>query len=191
MPVPFFSHSVRGRCSVLLRRSFDPIGVVFVSLSLIADALIGNWQELMFSQFGASANEMMTYSNGWAALLSLFLCMVEGNNMAAIDFLLNDSMAVICIFVYCFLNILGIYFVLVMIAMFGATLTAFTTSLRKALSLVLSFLVYTKPFAWVSSTSQADPGARGKGRNITHHACMTAFLFSLPLLLRATCSAAS
>jgi hypothetical protein len=34
-----------------------------------------------------------------------------------------------------------------MIAHFGATLTTFTTSLRKALTLMLSFLIYPKPFA--------------------------------------------
>lgn len=83
-------------------------------------------------------------------------CLVEGPDSIgnAIHFLAEDKIAIICIFFYCFLNILGIYFVLVVITMFGATLTAFTTSLRKAISVMLSFLVYPKPFAWVSRAQE-------------------------------------
>jgi len=87
-------------------------------------------------------------SSAWAALLSLLMCVLEGETGAAVHFVLTDRLALLCISVYALLNIVGIYFVLVMIAHFGATLTTFTTSLRKGLSVVLSFVVYTKPFAW-------------------------------------------
>lgn len=128
--------------------AFDPIGVVLICCALVADALIGNLQEKMFSSFHTTANEMMTYSSLWASALSLLACAVEGDTISrAVAHLLADPWALLAVLMYALLNILGIYFVLVMISLFGATLTTFTTSLRKGLSVVLSFMLYAKPFA--------------------------------------------
>ena len=132
----------------LVSPAFDPVGVLLICCALVADALIGNLQEKMFSTFQTTANEMMTYSSLWAAGLSLLACAVEGDTITlALAHLAANPWALLAVLLYALLNIVGIYFVLVMIALFGATLTTFTTSLRKGLSVVLSFMLYEKPFA--------------------------------------------
>jgi hypothetical protein len=139
-----------------VRPNFDPIGVWWITSALVADALIGNLQEKLFHQYGSSANEMMACSNVWAALLSLLSCAIDGSDSlwAAYDQLVQDHWIAASIIAYSALNVLGIYFIIVMITMFGATITTFTTSLRKALSVVLSFVVYAKPFAWGTSSQR-------------------------------------
>jgi len=127
---------------------FHPLGVLLICLALCADALIGNLQERMFKQFGCDASEMLTFSSAWAALFSLATCVVAGETISGTVYLLAHPVAAASVAAYSLLNILGIFFVLAMIAHYGATLTTFTTSLRKALSLTLSFLVYPKPFAF-------------------------------------------
>jgi adenosine 3'-phospho 5'-phosphosulfate transporter B3 len=127
--------------------SFDMLGVALICLALIADALIGNLQEKMFRQFQCSGAEMMSWSALYSSAFALATCVAEGEVVRGTTFLLSSPLAAVSLAIYALFNILGIYFVLAMIAHFGATLTTFTTSLRKALTLMLSFLIYPKPFA--------------------------------------------
>lgn len=126
---------------------FHFLGVFYITAALLADALIGNYQERMFVSYGPSMHEMLTWSNLYASVGSLLLCVVSGEFVPAIEHLTTHTATIHAILLYGFCNIIGIYFVLVMIYRFGAATTTFVTSLRKAVTVVLSFLLFTKPLS--------------------------------------------
>jgi len=87
---------------------FDFLGVFVICLALLADALIGNFQEKMFATFHCGANEVMTYSSAWAALFSLVLCAVDGETVAGTKYIFTSSpLVTLSCAVYAGLNILG------------------------------------------------------------------------------------
>ncbi|XP_045496172.1 adenosine 3'-phospho 5'-phosphosulfate transporter 2 [Colias croceus] len=129
--------------------NFDIIGVIVISLALLCDAIIGNVQEKAMKQFQATNNEVVFYSY---AIASLYLFVITG-----VSGILRDG------FVYCseepttmysnifFLSVcgyMGLQAVLTLVRICGATVAVTVTTMRKALSIVISFLLFSKPFVF-------------------------------------------
>ncbi|XP_028171937.1 adenosine 3'-phospho 5'-phosphosulfate transporter 2 [Ostrinia furnacalis] len=129
--------------------NFDVVGVLVISLALLCDAIIGNVQEKAMKQFQASNNEVVFYSY---AIACIYLVVITGATG-----ILSDG------FVYCaenpvkmYTNILllsvtgylGLQAVLTLVRICGATVAVTVTTMRKALSIVISFLLFSKPFVF-------------------------------------------
>ena len=113
----------------------------------MCDAYIGNFQEKMFKQYNATSNEMMIYPNLYSAVFSCIAALIGDEITPAIQFIQLNPTCIHAIMAYSLLNIIGIYFVLASLERFGATTTTFVTSLRKAVSVIISFLLFTNPFS--------------------------------------------
>ncbi|GFN93276.1 adenosine 3'-phospho 5'-phosphosulfate transporter 2-like [Plakobranchus ocellatus] len=127
--------------------NFNPYGITLISLALCADGAIGNVQEKTLKQYSAASGEMVLYSYGIGFLYILFGLLVTGNLIPAFQFcqqypLETYGYAVI----FSITGYLGLYVVLTLVRSFGALIAVTVTTCRKAVTIILSFLFFTKPF---------------------------------------------
>ncbi|XP_047651257.1 adenosine 3'-phospho 5'-phosphosulfate transporter 2 isoform X2 [Phacochoerus africanus] len=98
--------------------NFNLTGVILISLALCADAVIGNVQEKAMKLHNASNSEM------------------------------NPVRTYGYAFLFSLTGYFGISFVLALIKIFGALLAVTVTTGRKAMTIVLSFIFFAKPFTF-------------------------------------------
>ncbi|KAM4834699.1 adenosine 3'-phospho 5'-phosphosulfate transporter 2 isoform 2-T2 [Thomomys bottae] len=98
--------------------NFNVTGVMLISLALCADAVIGNVQEKAMKLHNASNSEM------------------------------NPIQTYGYAFLFSLTGYFGISFVLALIKIFGALLAVTVTTGRKAMTIVLSFICFAKPFTF-------------------------------------------
>ncbi|XP_072018030.1 adenosine 3'-phospho 5'-phosphosulfate transporter 2-like [Amphiura filiformis] len=127
--------------------NFDQRGIIMISLALCADAVIGNVQEKAMKSHHASNTEVVLYSYGIGFIYIFIGLLLHGSLLSAFRFcyqypLETYGYAVI----FSITGYLGIMFVLSLIRLFGALLAVTVTTCRKAVTIILSFLFFTKPF---------------------------------------------
>jgi len=128
---------------------FDLTGVFMISLALVADAVIGNVQEKTMKQYNASNCEVVLYSYSVGFVYLFFLIAVFTDIASAISFCAyypKQTYGYAFIFSLC--GYLGIQIVLGLVRQFGAFLAVTVTTFRKALTIVLSFVFFAKPFTY-------------------------------------------
>ncbi|XP_037520070.1 adenosine 3'-phospho 5'-phosphosulfate transporter 2 isoform X2 [Rhipicephalus sanguineus] len=101
-----------------LSPTFSLIGVVMISTALLFDAVIGNVQEKAMTAYGTPNSEINP---------------VETYGYAVI---------------FSILGYLGIQLVLTLISISDAFITVIVTTCRKAISIILSFMLFAKPFSF-------------------------------------------
>ncbi|XP_026869426.2 adenosine 3'-phospho 5'-phosphosulfate transporter 2 isoform X2 [Electrophorus electricus] len=129
--------------------NFNLTGVILISLALCADAAIGNVQEKAMKLHNGSNSEMVlySYSIGFVYILLGLLCM--GGLAPAVAFCSQHPLTTYgYAFFFSLTGYFGISFVLALIKLFGALVAVTVTTGRKAMTIVLSFLFFTKPFTF-------------------------------------------
>uniref|UniRef100_A0A8C2FQJ3 Adenosine 3'-phospho 5'-phosphosulfate transporter 2 n=1 Tax=Cyprinus carpio TaxID=7962 RepID=A0A8C2FQJ3_CYPCA len=121
--------------------NFNVTGVILISLALCADAAIGNVQEKAMKIHNGTNSEMeRKVLHDMSLQITVFLIYV----------LLTQHP--VTTYGYAFLFSLtgyfGISFVLALIKLFGALVAVTVTTGRKAMTIVLSFLFFSKPFTF-------------------------------------------
>ncbi|CAI5446741.1 unnamed protein product [Caenorhabditis angaria] len=126
---------------------FDSRGYIMISGALLADAVIGNIQEKNMKKYGGSSNEVVLYSYGIGSIFIFFYILISGEIFESIPFLWTHFNEVFwnCV-IFSLLGYLGVNVVLTHIKVFGALLAVTVTTLRKALTIILSFILFSKPF---------------------------------------------
>ncbi|XP_052012636.1 adenosine 3'-phospho 5'-phosphosulfate transporter 2 isoform X2 [Apodemus sylvaticus] len=129
--------------------NFNLTGVMLISLALCADAVIGNVQEKAMKLHNASNSEMVlySYSIGFGYIL-LGLSCTSGLGPAVAFCSKNPVRTYGYAFLFSLTGYFGISFVLALIKIFGALLAVTVTTGRKAMTIVLSFLFFAKPFTF-------------------------------------------
>ncbi|KAJ1529929.1 hypothetical protein ONE63_006657 [Megalurothrips usitatus] len=128
---------------------FSSIGVFMISCALLCDAAIGNVQEKSMKLFKASNAEVVLYSY-FIGFVYLFVILIfSGNLLPSVG---RCSQYPAFTYGYCFLfaltGYLGIQVVLILVRTSGALGAATVTTCRKAVSIVISFLFFAKPFTF-------------------------------------------
>ena len=121
-----------------------------ISVALVGDAVIGNMQEKGMKEYGASGAEVIcySYSIGFAYLLLILLLSPNDSFLSGAHFFGTDPLRLYgATLVLSGAGYLGMQVVLTLVRRFGALLAVTVTSLRKVLSVVLSFLAFSKPFS--------------------------------------------
>lgn len=126
--------------------NFNMVGVALISAALMADAVIGNVQEKMMREYKASNCEMVLYSYSIGFVYILIGEMVTGTFTPAFTYFNEHPKVYLLSFLFSFVGYLGILFVLSMVKTYGALLAVTVTTFRKALSIIMSFIFFTKPF---------------------------------------------
>ncbi|CAH3120258.1 unnamed protein product [Porites lobata] len=128
---------------------FNHTGVVLISLALCADAVIGNVQEKALKAHKRNTKEPVLYSYGIGFIYIFIGLVFSGGLWPAFKFCSqasNPVQAYGLAFVFSITGYLGITFVLTLVRAFGALLAVTVTTGRKAVTMVLSFIFFAKPF---------------------------------------------
>eukprot|EP00794_Sanderia_malayensis_P004652 gene4652-5260_t len=127
--------------------SFNPTGVLLISMALCADAVIGNVQEKAMLMFDAANNEVVLYSYSIGFLYILFGLGISGGLKNAFLFCLQFPLRTYgYAAIFSLSGYLGLSYVLTLVRKFGALLAVTVTTCRKAVTIILSFLFFAKPF---------------------------------------------
>ncbi|XP_041488949.1 adenosine 3'-phospho 5'-phosphosulfate transporter 2 isoform X2 [Microtus oregoni] len=115
----------------------------------LTDAVIGNVQEKAMKLHNASNSEMVlySYSIGFVYIL-LGLSCTSGLGPAVAFCSKNPVRTYGYAFLFSLTGYFGISFVLALIKIFGALLAVTVTTGRKAMTIVLSFIFFAKPFTF-------------------------------------------
>ncbi|CAD6190408.1 unnamed protein product [Caenorhabditis auriculariae] len=127
--------------------NFEPRGYIMISGALLADAVIGNVQEKSMRKHGGTSNEMVLYSYGIGSVYIFAYTVLSGEIFSAVSFFFEHPWETYgYALIFGLLGYLGVNVVLTLIQVFGALVAVTVTTLRKALTIVLSFVLFSKPF---------------------------------------------
>lgn len=166
--------------------NFDHTGVLLISLALCADAVIGNVQEKAMKQFSASNVEVVLFSYAIGLVYIFAGLALTGGLVPAFHYCLQHPQIYLLAAAFSVTGYLGINFVLVLVRSFGALLAVTVTTFRKSVTMVLSFILFSKPFTmqyvwsggivllaillnvYVKNRSKVDPWLSVKVKQCSH-----------------------
>jgi adenosine 3'-phospho 5'-phosphosulfate transporter B3 len=130
-----------------LRPSFHPIGLLFVSLSVCADAILPNAQERLF-RLGSSRLEVTFFTNIFTLIAMTGTTMLSGDFFGLIEFAKTSRILCIYISIYTFIAYIAISLHMSVVKRFGGVSAVLVATGRKGMTLVLSFALFPKAFSW-------------------------------------------
>jgi adenosine 3'-phospho 5'-phosphosulfate transporter B3 len=127
--------------------NFDPRGYVMISLALVADAIIGNVQEKAMKMHGASNSEVVLYSYSLGSLYIFVGVVFTGEFFEAFKFFLENPLKTYgYTLIFGVLGYIGVNVVLTLVRTTGALVAVTVTTMRKAVTIIFSFILFSKPF---------------------------------------------
>lgn len=128
---------------------FDFVGIVVISLALLCDAIIGNVQEKAMKTYQVSNNEVVFYSYAIACFYLVVITGFSGILWDGFQYCYDTPWTTYKnIFLLSLSGYMGLQAVLTLVRICGATVAVTVTTMRKALSIVISFLLFSKPFVF-------------------------------------------
>ncbi|PAA47660.1 hypothetical protein BOX15_Mlig014697g2, partial [Macrostomum lignano] len=130
-----------------IQPNFDLFGVFLMSLALCADGAIGNVQERTMKAYNHTASEMILYTFliGFGYLIPGLL--VTNKLFAGLAYGNQHVWRIYgCTFIMSITGYVGMQFVLLLVQSYGALPAVTVTTCRKAVTIVLSFFFFSKPF---------------------------------------------
>lgn len=90
---------------------FDAVGFVYISLALVADALIGNLQERLFQRHAVSTDEMVLWTKLFCTGMALACACATGQLLPALGFLASSPVTLAQVLGFAMLGAAGELFV--------------------------------------------------------------------------------
>lgn len=128
--------------------NFDIIGIFLVSISVVADAFLPNFQERVF-EHGSSRLEVTYYTNILCLAAMTIAFGTTGDLQQAFGYMFSNPHALFVMLTYTFLAYIAITFHMSLVKEFGGIVTVLVGNTRKAITIVLSFLLFPKPVSWL------------------------------------------
>jgi solute carrier family 35 (adenosine 3'-phospho 5'-phosphosulfate transporter), member B3 len=130
-----------------LTPTFHPIGLIFVSLSVCADAILPNAQEGLF-RIGSSRVEVTYYTNVFTLVAMTVMTLLSGDLLGLISLARNNNKLQAYMCIYTFIAFIAISLHMSVVKKFGGVAAVVLATGRKGLTLVLSFVLFPKAFSW-------------------------------------------
>ncbi|KAL3792304.1 hypothetical protein HJC23_006216 [Cyclotella cryptica] len=127
---------------------FDITGLALVSGSVVADAILPNAQECLF-RGGSSRLEVTVFSNLFSFVGMTAVTLMSGTLIQFGRWLQADSTLLLYFGLYTLLSYASISCYMTLVKRFGGVHAVLLTTARKAMTLVLSFLLFPKGFSWL------------------------------------------
>ena len=127
---------------------FDPTGLFLVTASVVADAILPNAQEHLFKA-GSSRLEVTVFSNPFSFYGMTIITIGNGSLLPFLRVLSENTTLSIYFGVYTVLSYISISCYMTLVKRFGGVSAVVLTTARKAMTLVLSFLLFPKGFSWL------------------------------------------
>ncbi|KAL0331325.1 UNVERIFIED_CONTAM: UDP-galactose/UDP-glucose transporter 2 [Sesamum angustifolium] len=126
--------------------NFNVIGVVMIVGALVMDSFLGNLQEAIFTMNPETTQMEMLFCSTVVGLPFLLMPMILTGELFRAWSSCSEHPYVYGVLVFeAMATFVGQVSVLSLIALFGAATTAMVTTARKAVTLLLSYLIFTKP----------------------------------------------
>lgn len=130
-----------------LTPTFHPFGLVLVSLSVVADSILPNAQENLFN-CGSSRLEVTLYSNFFTLIAMTITTLLSGDLLGFLNYIMGQNTLYLYMSVYTLISYVAVSFFMQIVKKFGAVTGVLAATARKAMTLILSFLIFPKAFSW-------------------------------------------
>lgn len=120
------------------------VGVLIVLASLVADAFHATTQDTLMRALNASTLETMLYTNLFSSVLAFIVVIVTGELAPALTYCLTHPLAYPLFTLRAILIYLGVLCFLLLIQSSGVVVATAITTIRKILSIILSFVMFPK-----------------------------------------------
>ncbi|KAL3777837.1 hypothetical protein ACHAW5_003031 [Stephanodiscus triporus] len=127
---------------------FHPAGLLLVSGSVVADAILPNAQERLFKD-GSSRLEVTVYSNFFIFVGMTIVTVGNGTLPQFGRVIRRDGTLALYFAAYTVLSYASISCYMTLVKRFGGVTAVVLTTARKAMTLVLSFVLFPKGFSWM------------------------------------------
>jgi adenosine 3'-phospho 5'-phosphosulfate transporter B3 len=134
------------------KNRFSVSGVLAVSTALVCGAAASNLEDKVMSHYGASQDELISMVYSLGAIVMMALSLITGQFFTGMHKLIESPTSFFFVFCFSVLGALGIQFVYLTMKVFGSLITVMVTSVRKALTVALSFLIF-KAFTVIHAVS--------------------------------------
>lgn len=131
---------------VAVAPQWSEMGIVIVVLSLVADAGHSISQDLVMNKHRASVLETMLFTNFFGACCTLVVLVAKGELAPAVAFCHRHPQAYVLFVGRAFIIYCGVLCFAQLIKRFDVVLATAITTVRKILTILLSFVLYPKPF---------------------------------------------
>ena len=128
--------------------NFDFVGIILVSVSVIADAFLPNYQERVFSH-GSSRIEVTYFTNILCLAGMTVFFSISGDLQKAFGYAFANPHALMLMTIYTFIAYIAITFHMALVKEYGGITTVLVGNTRKAMTIVVSFLLFPKPGSWL------------------------------------------
>ena len=130
--------------------NFHVMGVGLVTVGVFADAATSNFEEANFfrREPAASQAEVVLYSSAIGTLYTLLVTAPTGELGPAVAHSVANPNVMVLLVSSAVSGYVSVSFALLLIKAYGATNTEIVKSLRKVLTVAISFVLYPKPLAW-------------------------------------------
>ncbi|XP_066249853.1 adenosine 3'-phospho 5'-phosphosulfate transporter 2 [Euwallacea similis] len=130
-----------------LQPNFNTTGITMISLALLCDAIIGNVQEKNMKAYEALNAEVVLYSYALGFVYLFIVMLFTGDFTAGAAFFGQEPYTFYgYAFIFSVTGYLGIQVVLTLVRTSGAFAAVTVTTMRKAVTIVISFMFFSKPF---------------------------------------------
>ena len=127
---------------------FHPVGLLLVGGSVVADAVLPNAQERLFRD-GSSRLEVTVYSNFFIFVGMTIATLANGTLPRFLGVVARDGTLALYFGTYAVLSYISISCYMTLVKRFGGVTAVVLTTARKAMTLVLSFVLFPKGFSWL------------------------------------------
>jgi len=124
------------------------MGLLLVSGSVVADAILPNAQEHLFRE-GSSRLEVTVYSNFYSFVAMTIYTLGNGTLLQFGKVVCHNGTLALYFGVYTVLSYISISCYMNLVKRFGGVTAVVLTTARKAMTLVLSFVLFPKGFSWL------------------------------------------
>tara|TARA_A100001035_G_C27750734_1_gene486326 strand:+ start:101 stop:1279 length:1179 start_codon:yes stop_codon:yes gene_type:complete len=130
--------------------AFAPIGVALIAGALCVDAICANFEEKNFfrCETPSTTQEVLCYASMIGTVYGLIPLIASGGLGPAIAHSMQYTQVVPMIMGFSVMGYSSVSFILSLIKYFGATEAEIVKSLRKVLSIVISFILFPKELNW-------------------------------------------
>ncbi|XP_065213618.1 adenosine 3'-phospho 5'-phosphosulfate transporter 2 [Planococcus citri] len=125
---------------------FNILGVMVISCALACDAVIGNFQEKIIKKHNATNCEMIFFSYFIGFLYLAVILTATGDVFSGFSYCYQYPSIYVSAILFSVAGYLGIGIILTLVRTCGALTAVTVTTFRKAVSIVISFIFFQKPF---------------------------------------------
>jgi len=122
-------------------------GITLVTASVLCDAILPNLQEQLFGA-GSSRLEVTYWTNIFCLGFMTISLGASGDLIGAFTYALTSPMAAAYFLIYTMVAYVAIGFHMNVVKRFGGVVAVFVGNSRKAMTIVISYLVFPKPFTF-------------------------------------------